>query len=125
LHRGERSEIMDAIDKRILRIIQKDACLSISEMATQAGLSQTPCWKRMKRLASNHEAHAALHPPPSSPVHARSAQSANRIRSSIHGTGSCHCRKQMGKLLVQFNDPTACPSFPQSKCASLISETEI
>jgi len=119
LHRGERSEIMDAIDKRILRIIQKDACLSISEIATQAGLSQTPCWKRMKRLASNHEAHAALHPPPSSPVHARSAQSANRIRSSIHGTGSCHCRKQMGKLLVQFNRPNRVSELPAEQMREL------
>lgn len=43
-------KIMDAIDKRILRIVQKDASLSISEIATQVGLSQTPCWKRIQRL---------------------------------------------------------------------------
>jgi Lrp/AsnC family transcriptional regulator len=41
---------MDAIDKLILRIIQKDASLSIREIATQVGLSQTACWKRLKRL---------------------------------------------------------------------------
>jgi Lrp/AsnC family transcriptional regulator len=46
-------EIMDAIDKRILRIIQKDAGLSISDIATQVGLSTTPCWKRLKRLEAS------------------------------------------------------------------------
>ncbi|TPV99684.1 MAG: Leucine-responsive regulatory protein [Beijerinckiaceae bacterium] len=41
---------MDMIDKRILRIVQKDPRLSIGEIATQVGLSQTPCWKRLQRL---------------------------------------------------------------------------
>jgi Lrp/AsnC family transcriptional regulator len=41
---------MDAIDERILRIVQKDASLSIREIATQVGLSQTACWKRLQRL---------------------------------------------------------------------------
>ncbi|MCI0598959.1 MAG: Lrp/AsnC family transcriptional regulator [Beijerinckiaceae bacterium] len=41
---------MDVIDKRILRIVQKDASLSIREISTQVGLSQTPCWKRLQRL---------------------------------------------------------------------------
>jgi len=44
---------MDAIDKRILRLIQKDACLAISEIGAQVGLSQTPCWKRLKQLAAS------------------------------------------------------------------------
>jgi Lrp/AsnC family transcriptional regulator len=41
---------MDAIDKKILRIVQKDASLPISEIAAMVGLSQTPCWKRLQRL---------------------------------------------------------------------------
>jgi Lrp/AsnC family transcriptional regulator len=41
---------MDLIDKRILRIVQKDARQSIGQIATQVGLSQTPCWKRLQRL---------------------------------------------------------------------------
>jgi Lrp/AsnC family transcriptional regulator len=41
---------IDAIDKRILRIIQKDACLPISKIAAQIALSQTPCWNRLRRL---------------------------------------------------------------------------
>ena len=32
-------KILDAIDKRILRIIQKDASLSINEIASRVGLS--------------------------------------------------------------------------------------
>ncbi|WP_041778032.1 Lrp/AsnC family transcriptional regulator [Beijerinckia indica] len=44
---------MDTIDKRILRLVQKDASLSISEIATQVGLSQTPCWKRLQKLESS------------------------------------------------------------------------
>ena len=41
---------MDVIDKRILRIVQRDARQSIGQIATQVGLSQTPCWKRLQRL---------------------------------------------------------------------------
>lgn len=41
---------MDVIDRRILRIVQKDASLSIREISTQVGLTQTPCWKRLQRL---------------------------------------------------------------------------
>jgi len=44
---------IDAIDKRILRIVQKDACRSISKIAAQVALSQTPCWKRLQRLKAS------------------------------------------------------------------------
>jgi Lrp/AsnC family transcriptional regulator len=46
----KKPKAMDGIDKRILRIVQKDASLSIREIATQAGLSQSACWKRLQRL---------------------------------------------------------------------------
>ena len=42
--------ILDSIDRRILRELQVDATIPISELADRAGLSQTPCWKRVKRL---------------------------------------------------------------------------
>ncbi len=45
-------KILDAIDRRILRIIQRDASTSIHEIASRVGLSQTPCWKRLQRLES-------------------------------------------------------------------------
>lgn len=41
---------MDAIDKKILGLIQEDATLSIAEVGARVGLSQTPCWKRIQRL---------------------------------------------------------------------------
>ena len=41
---------LDAIDKRILAIVQVDTTLAISEIAFRVGLSQTPCWKRLQRL---------------------------------------------------------------------------
>ena len=42
--------VLDAIDRRILRELQADATVAIAELAERAGLSQTPCWKRVKRL---------------------------------------------------------------------------
>jgi Lrp/AsnC family transcriptional regulator len=42
--------VLDAIDRRILRELQADATIPIAELAERAGLSQTPCWKRVKRL---------------------------------------------------------------------------
>ncbi|MDB5475864.1 MAG: transcriptional regulator [Phenylobacterium sp.] len=40
----------DAIDRRILRELQADATIPLAELAERIGLSQTPCWKRVKRL---------------------------------------------------------------------------
>jgi Lrp/AsnC family transcriptional regulator len=37
-------------DIRILRILQTDASLNVAEVARQAGMSQTPAWRRIKRL---------------------------------------------------------------------------
>lgn len=42
--------VLDAVDRRILRELQADATTPIAELAERAGLSQTPCWKRVKRL---------------------------------------------------------------------------
>ena len=41
---------MDRIDRNILRLLQKDASLSIAEVAEQVGLSTTPCWRRIQNL---------------------------------------------------------------------------
>ena len=41
---------LDAIDRRILAIVQVNASLAIGEIAYRVGLSQTPCWKRLQRL---------------------------------------------------------------------------
>lgn len=42
--------VLDAIDRRLLRELQRDATIAIAELAQRVGLSQTPCWKRVKRL---------------------------------------------------------------------------
>ena len=42
--------ILDHADRRILAILQEDATVPIAELAARVGLSQTPCWKRVKRL---------------------------------------------------------------------------
>ena len=41
---------LDPGDIRILRVLQRDASLSIAEVAREAGMSQTPAWRRMKRM---------------------------------------------------------------------------
>jgi Lrp/AsnC family transcriptional regulator len=41
---------MDRIDRDILRILQADANVPIAAIADKVGLSQTPCWKRIRRL---------------------------------------------------------------------------
>ena len=47
---GGSSVSLDAIDRRILRELQTDATIPVAELAERVGLSQTPCWKRVKRL---------------------------------------------------------------------------
>lgn len=42
--------ILDGIDRKILAVLQEDATISVGQIAEHAGLSQTPCWKRIKRL---------------------------------------------------------------------------
>jgi len=41
---------MDAIDRKILAVLQEDASLSVAEIGNRVGLSSTPCWKRIQRL---------------------------------------------------------------------------
>jgi Lrp/AsnC family transcriptional regulator len=41
---------MDAIDRKILAVLQQDAALSVAEIGNRVGLSSTPCWKRIQKL---------------------------------------------------------------------------
>ena len=41
---------MDSIDRRILDALQSDCSGSIADIADRAGVSQTPCWRRIKKL---------------------------------------------------------------------------
>ena len=42
----------DSADLRILRELQQDASRSVEQIAQAVGLSQNPCWRRIKRLES-------------------------------------------------------------------------
>src|SRR5262245_61784703 len=44
------SEPLDAIDARILELLQEDASLSIADIAEKVGLSSSPAWRRIERL---------------------------------------------------------------------------
>lgn len=44
------SEELDAVDARILDLLQRDASLSIAEIAEKVGLSSSPAWRRIERL---------------------------------------------------------------------------
>lgn len=41
---------IDVMDRKILRLLQDDAMMSLQEISREVGLSQTPCWKRIQRL---------------------------------------------------------------------------
>lgn len=41
---------LDAIDRKILTVLQDDASLSVAEIGDRVGLSSTPCWKRIQRM---------------------------------------------------------------------------
>lgn len=41
---------LDETDRRILALLQKDGRLSNAKLAEQLNLSETPCWRRLKRL---------------------------------------------------------------------------
>jgi len=42
--------MLDALDRKLLVLLQRDATLTIAELGERVGLSATPCWKRVKRL---------------------------------------------------------------------------
>jgi Lrp/AsnC family transcriptional regulator, cysteine-sensing transcriptional activator len=44
---------MDAVDRKILTVVQQDASLSVAEIGQRVGLSSTPCWKRLQRLEAD------------------------------------------------------------------------
>ena len=41
---------MDEIDRRILKLLQRDATLPVAEIAERVGLSQSTCWRRISLL---------------------------------------------------------------------------
>jgi Lrp/AsnC family transcriptional regulator len=41
---------MDPIDRKILGLLQVSASVSVGEIASKVGLSQTPCWNRIQKM---------------------------------------------------------------------------
>ena len=41
---------LDAIDRRLLEILQQDAETPLNQLAEAVNLSSTPCWRRVQRL---------------------------------------------------------------------------
>jgi Lrp/AsnC family transcriptional regulator len=44
---------LDLIDRKILAELMRDATVPIAQIADKAGLSQTPCWKRIQKLEAS------------------------------------------------------------------------
>lgn len=42
--------MLDAIDIKILELLQEDCTLPISEVGKAVGLSTTPCWRRIQKM---------------------------------------------------------------------------
>lgn len=42
--------MLDSYDRKLLALLQRDASLSVAQLAEQIHLSTTPCWRRLKRL---------------------------------------------------------------------------
>jgi len=41
---------LDALDIKILNLLQRDATMPLAEISSQVGLSSTPCWRRIQKL---------------------------------------------------------------------------
>jgi len=41
---------LDAIDLKLLDLVQRDATVPLAQLAEAVGLSSTPCWRRLQRL---------------------------------------------------------------------------
>ncbi len=44
------SHALDDVDRRILHWLQRDAGMPVAELAERAGISASPCWRRVQRL---------------------------------------------------------------------------
>ncbi|MFV0367888.1 MAG: Lrp/AsnC family transcriptional regulator [Hyphomicrobiaceae bacterium] len=42
--------MLDEMDVKILRLLQKDCTRPVAEVGKEVGLSTTPCWRRMQKL---------------------------------------------------------------------------
>lgn len=45
--------VVDAIDLKILRVLQQEPDISMAELGGRVGLSHTPCWRRIKQMEAD------------------------------------------------------------------------
>src|SRR4029077_5085479 len=53
VHTLEPNRRLDAIDRKILTVLQQDASLSVAEIGDRVGFSSHPLWKRIQRLEAD------------------------------------------------------------------------
>ena len=46
----ERFPVLDAMDIKILRILQQDCTRPVADVGKEVGLSTTPCWRRIQKM---------------------------------------------------------------------------
>ena len=44
---------LDAIDRQLLALLQRDASTSVGKLAERVGVSKSACWRRLQRLEDN------------------------------------------------------------------------
>lgn len=42
--------MLDQLDLKILKLLQKDCTIAVSEIGKRVGLSTTPCWRRIQKM---------------------------------------------------------------------------
>lgn len=45
--------MLDAMDIKILELLQKDCTMAVADVGKAVGLSTTPCWRRIQKLESD------------------------------------------------------------------------
>jgi len=45
--------LLDAMDIKILELLQKDCTMAVADVGKAVGLSTTPCWRRIQKLESD------------------------------------------------------------------------
>jgi Lrp/AsnC family transcriptional regulator len=83
---------MDAIDRKLLGILQQDAALSLDDLSERVGLSRNACWRRVKRLEDDGVIKARV-----------TLLDANRINVGLTAFITLRATEHSAKWLEQFS----------------------
>jgi Lrp/AsnC family transcriptional regulator len=50
---SRRPAVLDPINRRILKALQRDPDISMADLGAEVGLSHTPCWRRVKQMEAD------------------------------------------------------------------------